>query len=222
MQLVTLLPHPDGQQFEQQHASLSAGADAAKRLCSAICSALNLPAEAAPALYMKHKLPTADGDRYILASCSCDDAASFVTGWSQDILGQIDSDNLDQLPALYVRYQPTSSSMHRSSSGVGGGSSEGTTQSRTSFTQQGVQQVKGTVEKTCGWHQKTHELAARLVPCYLDPEAPRGVSFLLKSSVVALSDEDGEGLAVSYTSLDCTFHKSTVSMHKPVTHMVHQ
>jgi hypothetical protein len=155
---------------------------------------------------MKHKLPTADGDRYILASCCCDDAASFVTGWSQDILGQIDSDNPDQLPALYVRYQPTSS-INRSSSGVGGGSSEGaataaaaaqsgTTQSSTSFIQQGVQQVKGTVEKTSGWHQKTHELAARLVPCYMNPEAPRGVSFLLKSSVVALSDEDGEGLAV--------------------------
>lgn len=122
MQLVVLLPHP-GEQFAQQHASLSAGGDAGKRLGSAICSALNLPAGAAPALYIKHKLSTADGED-ILAACSYDDAASCVTGWSQDIMGCIDAGNLDQVPALYVRYQPTSSSMQSSSSGVWGGNSD--------------------------------------------------------------------------------------------------
>lgn len=35
-----------------------------------------------------------------------------------------------------------------------------------------------------GWHQKAHELAVKLVPCRLDPKAPRGMSFVLKGEKV--------------------------------------
>lgn len=82
-------------------------------------------------------------------------------------MGRIDSGNLEQVPALYVRYsgsyQPTSSSMQSSSSGFWGGNSDaaaaaaaaaaaqgGNLQPSNAGTQQEVQQVKGTVEKTCG------------------------------------------------------------------------